>query len=85
MVALVATLLLTWPVLRASNRLRNAEKIGSPPDEKVSHDNVVGSIFAPAATALRAPEWSFVDHLLTVVGFLLVVLATILKMLSHRL
>ena len=49
----------------------------------MSHDNVVGSIFASAATALRAPEWSFLDHLLTVVGFLLVVLATILKMLSH--
>jgi type VI protein secretion system component VasF len=82
MIALIASLVFAWPVLRTSFRLRTAERTETPAPKQPAND-VLSRVWSKTAAALRAPLWSRVDHWMTLIAFVLVVLATVFTALSR--
>jgi hypothetical protein len=83
LIALAASLILAWPVVRTSFRLRRAETVASPvADRMVRQNDVLARVWSATAAALREPLWTRGDHYATLVGVGLFIIATVLKVLS---
>ncbi len=84
-IALLASLVFAWPVVRTSFRLRRAEQTEAPPASASAPrtDDVLSRVWSRTAAALREPLWSRTDHWATLIAFGLVILATILKVISR--
>jgi hypothetical protein len=84
-IALLASLVFAWPVVRTSFRLRRAEQTEAPPASTRAPrtDDVLSRVWSRTATALREPLWSRTDHWATLVAFGLVIIATVLKVISR--
>lgn len=84
-IALLASLVFAWPVVRTSFRLRRAEQTEAPPAQPSGprSDDVLARIWSKTAAALREPLWSRTDHWATLIAFGLVIIATALKVFSR--
>ena len=83
-IALLASLVFAWPVVRTSFRLRRAEQTESPPALRAPRtDDVLSRVWSRTAAALREPLWSRTDHWATLIAFGLVIIATVLKVISR--
>ena len=83
-IALAASLVFAWPVVRTSFRLRKAEQTEAPTAKNAPRsDDVLSRIWSTTAAALRAPLWSRTDHWVTLIAFGLVLVATMLKVISR--
>jgi hypothetical protein len=84
-IALAASLVFAWPVVRTSFRLRKAEQTAAPPTQENAprSDDVLSRIWSKTAEALREPLWSRTDHWATLIAFGLVIVATGLKVVSR--
>ena len=83
-IALVASLVFAWPVVRTSFRLRHADQIDAPPvHPQPPSDDVLARIWSRTAAALREPLWTRTDHWATLIAFALVVLSAVLKVISR--
>jgi hypothetical protein len=83
-IALLASLVFAWPVVRTSFRLRRAEQTEAPPAPSAPRsDDVLSRIWSKTAAALREPLWTRTDHWATLMAFGLVVIATALKVISR--
>jgi hypothetical protein len=83
LIALGASLILAWPVVRTSFRLRRAETVAAPSaDRDVRQNDVLTRVWSATAAALREPLWTRGDHYATLIGVGLFILATVLKVLS---
>jgi hypothetical protein len=84
-IALLASLVFAWPVVRTSFRLRRAEQTEALPASTRAPrtDDVLSRVWSRTATALREPLWSRTDHWATLVAFGLVIIATVLKVISR--
>jgi hypothetical protein len=82
--ALVASLIFAWPLVRTSFRLRNADKTEAAPSRTDSRqDDVLSRVWSRTAAALREPIWTSADHWSTLIAFAFAILATVLKVVSH--
>jgi hypothetical protein len=82
-IALAASLILAWPVVRTSFRLRRAETVAAPiADRTVRQNDVLARVWSATAAALREPLWTRGDHYATLIGVGLFIIATVLKVLS---
>jgi hypothetical protein len=85
-IALLASLILAWPVVRTSFRLRRADQTEAPPASSAGaprYDDVLSRVWSQTAAALREPLWSRTDHWATLIAVGLVVLAAVLKVISR--
>jgi hypothetical protein len=84
-IALLASLVFAWPVVRTSFRLRRAEQADAPPASRRAPrpDDVLSRVWSRTAAALREPLWTRTDHWATLVAFGLVIIATVLKVISR--
>ena len=84
-IALLASLVFAWPVVRTSFRLRKAEQTEAPAAQSGAprSDDVLSRIWSTTAAALREPLWTRTDHWVTLIAFGLVVVATALKVISR--
>ena len=83
-IALLASLVFAWPVVRTSFRLRRADQAEAPAAASGSHANdVLSRVWAKTASALREPLWTPTDHWATLIAVGLVILATVLKVVSR--
>jgi hypothetical protein len=84
-IALLASLVFAWPVVRTSFRLRRAEQTDAPPaaSSALRSDDVLARVWSRTAAALREPLWSRTDHWATLIAFGLVIIATVLKVISR--
>jgi hypothetical protein len=84
-IALLASLVFAWPVVRTSFRLRRAEQAGAPPASRRAprSDDVLSRVWSRTAAALREPLWTRTDHWATLIAFGLVIVATVLKVISR--
>jgi hypothetical protein len=80
-IALLASLIFAWPVVRTSFRLRRAEQTDAAP--RVPSDDVLARIWSKTAAALREPLWTRTDHWATLIAFGLVVLSAAFKVISR--
>jgi hypothetical protein len=80
-IALLASIVFAWPVVRTSFRLRRAEQTEAPtaPSNRPASDDVLARVWSRTAAALREPLWSRTDHWATLIAFGLVLLAAALK------
>jgi hypothetical protein len=82
-IALAASLILAWPVVRTSFRLRRAETVSAPiGGHTVRQNDVLARVWSATAAALREPLWTRADHYATLIGVGLFIIATVLKVLS---
>jgi hypothetical protein len=81
-IALLASLVFAWPVVRTSFRLRRAEQTEARPAAPRT-DDVLSRVWSRTAAALREPLWSRTDHWATLIAFGLVIVATVLKVISR--
>ena len=83
-IALLASLVLAWPVVRTSFRLRRADQAEASPSTPTHRANdVLSRVWAKTAAALREPLWTPTDHRATLIAVGLVILATVLKVVSR--
>jgi hypothetical protein len=84
-IALLASIVFAWPVVRTSFRLRRAEQTAatSAHPKAPRTDDVLLRIWSKTAAALREPLWSRADHWATLIAFGLVVLAAVFKVISR--
>jgi hypothetical protein len=84
-IALLASLVFAWPVVRTSFRLRRAEQTEAPQAFSSSRrtDDVLSRVWSRTAKALREPLWTPTDHWATLIAFGLVIIATALKVISR--
>jgi len=83
-IALAASLVFAWPVVRTSFRLRRAEQTAAAPAKRAPRsDDVLSRIWSKTAAALREPLWTRTDHWATLIAFGLVVVATVFKVISR--
>jgi hypothetical protein len=84
-IALLASIVFAWPVVRTSFRLRRAEQTAAPSAHSGARrtDDVLSRIWSKTAAALREPLWSRADHWATLIAFGLVVLAAVFKVVSR--
>jgi hypothetical protein len=84
-IALAASLVFAWPVVRTSFRLRRAEQTEAPPAQASAprSDDVLSRVWSKTAAALREPLWTRTDHWVTLIAFGLVIIATALKVVSR--
>jgi hypothetical protein len=84
-IALFASLVFAWPVVRTSFRLRRAEQADAPPASRRAPrtDDVLSRVWSRTAAALREPLWTRTDHWATLIAFGLVIIATVLKVISR--
>jgi hypothetical protein len=84
-IALLASLVFAWPVVRTSFRLRRAEQAEAPAAARHAPrtDDVLSRVWSRAAAALREPLWTRTDHWATLIAFGLVIIATVLKVISR--
>jgi hypothetical protein len=83
-IALLASLVFAWPVVRTSFRLRRAEQTKAPAAKNAPRsDDVLSRVWSRTAAALREPLWTRTDHWLTLIAFGLVLAATALKVISR--
>ena len=85
LIALLASLVFAWPVVRTSFRLRRAAQTEAPPASPPTQrtDDVLSRVWSRTAAALREPLWTRTDHRATLIAFTLVIVATALKVLSR--
>lgn len=85
LIALMASLVFAWPVVRTSFRLRRAEQAEAPPVSPSTprSDDVLSRVWSRTAAALREPLWSRADHWATLIAFGLVIVATALKVIRR--
>ncbi len=84
-IALLASLVFAWPVVRTTFRLRRAEQTEAMPANSSAprSDDVLSRVWSKTAAALREPLWTRTDHWATLIAFGLVVLAALLKVISR--
>jgi hypothetical protein len=83
-IALLASLVFAWPVVRTSFRLRRAEQTQASASQRAPRsDDVLSRVWSRAAAALREPLWTRTDHWATLIAFGLIVIATVLKVISR--
>ena len=83
-IALAASIVFAWPVVRTSFRLRRAEQTAAAPARSAPRsDDVLSRVWSKTAAALREPLWSRTDHWATLIAFGLVIIATALKVISR--
>jgi hypothetical protein len=84
-IALLASLVFAWPVVRTSFRLRRAEQADASPASRRAPrtDDVLSRVWSRTAAALREPLWTRTDHWATLIAFGLVIIATLLKVISR--
>jgi hypothetical protein len=84
-IALLASLVFAWPVVRTSFRLRRAAQTEAPPASSSARrtDDVLSRVWSRTAAALREPLWTRADHWATLIAFGLVIIATVLKVISR--
>jgi hypothetical protein len=84
-IALLASLVFAWPVVRTSFRLRRAARTEAPPASPRAPrtDDVLSRVWSRTAAALREPLWTRTDHWATLIAFGLVIIATVLKVISR--
>lgn len=84
-IALVASLIFAWPVVRTSFRLRRAEQTEAAPasPQVPRSDDVLSRVWSRTAAALREPIWTRADHWATLTAVGLVLGAAILKVISR--
>jgi len=83
-IALLASIVFAWPVVRTSFRLRRAELTQAPAaTSRPPSDDVLSRVWSRTAAALREPLWSRADHCATLIAFALVIVATVLKVISR--
>jgi hypothetical protein len=84
-IALLASLVFAWPVVRTSFRLRRAEQTEAPPvhPNAPRSDDVLSRVWSKTAAALREPLWTRTDHWATLIAFGLVVLSAVFKVISR--
>jgi len=83
-IALAASLVFAWPVVRTSFRLRRAEQTAAAPAQSAPRaDDVLSRVWSRTAAALREPLWTRTDHWATLIAFGLVVLSAVFKVISR--
>jgi hypothetical protein len=84
-IALLASLVFAWPVVRTSFRLGHAEQTAAPSAAKSAprSDDALSRIWSKTAAALREPLWTRADHCATLIAFGLLVLAPVFKVISR--
>jgi hypothetical protein len=84
-IALLASIVFAWPVVRTSFRLRRAEQTAATPKHPGARrtDDVLSRIWSKTAAALREPLWTRADHWATLIAFGLIVLAAVFKVISR--
>ncbi len=84
-IALLASLVFAWPVVRTSFRLRRADQAEAPSASRRAPrtDDVLSRVWSRTAAALREPLWTRTDHWATLIAFGLVIVATVLKVISR--